>query len=152
MSETENSSVDVKMKLYALYLKDLQSIGSRHEHVRKYYLTLISAIFTILSLGGTSLAFGVTPGLVRLVSIFGASLCVLWLLNMKSFNTLFEAKFNVLEEMEIQLPCQPFTRERIEKKKPGINHHSMLKFDMGIAAIFAVLFLVLPLLTRAAHE
>lgn len=135
-----------KMKLYALYLKDLQTMGSRQEHVRKYYLTLISAVFTVLSLGGNALAFKTSPDLVWLVSVFGAALCLLWLLHMRSYSTLFAAKFNVLEEMEQGLPCRPFTREKEEKDKPEIHHRSMVKFDMAVAAVFFVLFWLLPFL------
>lgn len=152
MNATENNPQDTqaaKMKLYALYLKDLQTVGTRQEHVRKYYLTLISAVFTVLSLGGNVLAFKTTPDLVWLVSIFGAALCLLWLLHMKSYSTLFAAKFNVLEEMEKELPGQPFTKENAEKKKPEINHRPMVKFDMAVAAVFFVLFWLLPFLPQA---
>jgi hypothetical protein len=152
MSDTETTSQDTKLrlKLYTLYLKDLQTIGTRHEHARKYYLTLISTIFTILSLGGNTMPFEVTPRLVWLVAIFGAVLCGLWLALVRSYSTLFHAKFNVLREMETALPCQPFTREDVEKTK--VKHRPMLRFDMAVAGIFIVLFLVLPFLTRAAHQ
>jgi hypothetical protein len=140
---------DVKMKLYALYLKDLQTMGSRQEHVRKYYITLISAIFTILSLGGNALAFKVTPSLVWLVSIFGILLCILWLVHMISYRTLFAAKFAVLKKMELQLPFKPFTDEYGAKKEA--NHFQMTWMDILIAGLFIGLFCALLFLPRVVQ-
>jgi len=141
---------DMKMKLYALYLKDLQTMGTRQEHVRKYYITLISAIFTILSLGGNTQAFKVTPDLVRLVSIFGMLLCVLWLVHMISYRTLFAAKFAVLKKMELEMPFRPFTDEHGAKKEA--RHFQMTLMDILIAATFILLFLALPFLPRVAQQ
>jgi len=154
MSVTEKPSPDTeqtkqRMKMYELYLKDLQTMGTRQEHARKYYLTLISAIFIILSLGGNAMAFAVTPGLVWLVSIFGVLLCVLWLVNMMSYRTLFTAKFSVLKKMETHLACQPFTDETAAKSDS--KHFQLTWIDVLIAALFICLFIVLPFLTRAAH-
>ena len=154
MNDTEKPLPESKknkqrMQLYELYLKDLQTMGTRQEHMRKYYITLISAIFIILSLGGNTVAFAVTPGLVWLVSIFGALLCVLWLVNMKSYRTLFTAKFRVLKKMETHLVCQPFTDESAEKT--GAKHFQLTWIDILIAALFIFLFIALPFLTRAAH-
>jgi len=149
MSDAENTQQDVIMKLYTLYLKDLQSVGSRHENMRKYYLTLISTIFTILSMGGSKLIFTLASRFILLVSIFGALLCLLWLMNMHSYSTLFKAKFTVLDDLEKAFPKQPFTMEKAESEKPTINHHSVVIFDMLIAAVFFCLFIALPFLTVA---
>ena len=156
MNDAEQTPQDAemkqKMKLYALYLKDLQTMGTRQEHIRKYYITLITAIFTILSLGGSTLMFSMTPALIVLVSIFGDLLCGVWLLHMISYRTLFEAKFRVLKDMENngKLPFHPFTSETTEKAFSKSWHFQMTWIDIIIAALFIGLFITLPFLTRAA--
>ncbi len=154
MNDTPNNpqgGLDVKMKLYALYLKDLQTMGTRQEHARKYYITLISAIFTILSLGGTTLAFRVTPNLVWLVTIFGIMLCALWFAHMKSYRSLFKSKFKVLEKMEPDLPFQPFTDEKAAKKEPDSKHFEMTGIDVLIPLVFMFLFGALLFFKPAAQ-
>jgi hypothetical protein len=39
--------------------------------------------------------------------------------------------------------------EKAESEKPTINHHSVVIFDMLIAAVFFCLFIALPFLTVA---
>jgi len=135
------------MKQYALYLKDLQTMGTRQEHIRKYFITLITTLFTVLSLAANLGPIKASPGLIRLVSIFGGLLCLLWLLNMISYRTLFRTKFKVLETMETgvpPLPCKPFTDEWKQKEGLGWKYVHMAYIDMGIALIFICLFCALP--------
>ncbi len=149
-SSTPAGDGDAAMKHYKLYLGDLQKIGDRHEHTRKYYLSLITALFTVLSLGGSGVVFSLKDGFIWPVALFGAALCELWAQHMSSYSALFHAKFALLKKMEEKFPCQPFTDEGKLLSQPP-RYISMTTLDKRVARVFLVLFLVLPLLKLASH-
>jgi hypothetical protein len=41
------------VEMYKAYLEDLGRIGGRHENARKFYVSVISALFVFLSMAGT---------------------------------------------------------------------------------------------------
>lgn len=140
---------DTTMKQYKLYLDDLQKIGARHEHTRKYYLSLITALFAVLSLGQSGIVFSLKDGVVWLVAVFGASLCALWAAHMISFHALYHAKFALLRQLEEKLSFPLFKREGELLKQSRPRYFSMTGIDTLVAAVFIALFLVLPFLDLA---
>lgn len=140
---------DTTLGQYKLYLKDLQKIGDRHERTRKYYLSLITALFTVLSLGQSGAAFRLTDGTVWLVAAFGALLCALWAAHMVSYHALYGVKFSVLKQLEEKLPCPLFKieKEKLDECRP--KYFSMTGIDALVAIVFIGLFLALPFLSLA---
>lgn len=137
---------DTTMKQYKLYLDDLQKVGDRHEHTRKYYLSLITALFTVLSLGQSGIAFSMKGGAVWLVAVFGASLCLLWAAHMISYHALYHAKFALLKQLEEKLSFQLFKREGEQLAQSRPKYFSMTMIDTLVAVVFTGLFLALPFL------
>ncbi|HZP60635.1 MAG TPA: hypothetical protein VFB27_09970 [Opitutaceae bacterium] len=144
------ASADTTLEQYKLYLKDLQKVGDRHERTRKYYLSLITALFTVLSLGQSGAVFKLADGTVWLVAAFGALLCALWAAHMVSYHALYGAKFALLKQLEEKLSCQLFKmeKEKLGASRPG--YFSMTGIDALVAMIFIGLFLALPFLDLAS--
>lgn len=137
---------EVAAAIYQAYLEDLGRIGSRHETLRAFYVSLISALFVFLSLGG---ADGALIELRRqaqiLIALIGALISVSWFLHMWSLAVLFSAKLHTLCEIEEKLPLQPFSLER--KYLSRVRRVRITVADRVIALIFAILFFSLLLLS-----
>ena len=118
---------NVQIEIYKAYLEDLGRIGGRHENSRKFYISVMSALFVFLSMAGKNGPFVNVRGPVLLVvALGGMVVCVAWFQHMKSFGTIFLAKLGTLRDMEEDLSKQrslkPFTVEteklREQQEKP----------------------------------
>jgi hypothetical protein len=55
--ETTGSSMKL-IEQYKAYLADVGNIGTRHENTRRFYLSIVSALFVFLSLAVRKVSFG----------------------------------------------------------------------------------------------
>ena len=131
---------DLIFEQYRLYSEQKEKFIDRSFMTNKFYMVIVLAMFllTFLSKG---MAFGkfTAPTIFALAGIIS---CALWWLNMDSYNCLIKIKFSkVLEEIEKQLPMQPYNMEYRAIRDFRKNKKMFLFSDMQ--KIFAiVLFLV----------
>lgn len=130
------------LDLYRMYLDDLGRIGARHETLRTFYLSVISALFVFLSLAGpTGALLTIQAGVRGLAGGVGALISLSWLLHMWSFAGLYKAKRHTLTEAEKHLPFKPFTVEKAELD--NMARPRLTTVDRIVAIIFGMLFIVL---------
>ena len=135
-------TTDIVLSIYKAYLDDLGRIGARHETLRQFYLSVISALFVFLSLAGsTGALLPVHDEVLRLVGGVGLLICLSWFLHMWTFGTIYRAKRHALAEGEAKLPFTPFTIEKTFLS--GQNYFRLTIIDRFVAIVFAILFLVL---------
>lgn len=146
---------EVCLELYKAYLEDLGRIGGRHETLRQFYLSVISALFVFLALaGGTDALLGKVRGSVLIVvGLVGAMVCVSWLLHMWSFARLFKIKKKTLGELEsaFQFSVTPFSRELQLDVDPKFRRPRLTSVDRLMASIFIVLFVALMFFTYGVN-
>jgi hypothetical protein len=146
----------IVIPVYTAYLEDLGRIGGRHETIRAFYLSVVTAVFAFLALAGQEGPLQRMAGLVQiLVAIVGIAISAAWFLHMWSFAQLYRAKFETLHKLEKKLGIEPFTMEQnaLEEGRSyrpfTAEHRAPSKrvrvtiIDRYIAVIFGVLFLVL---------
>lgn len=144
---------DVQIQLYNAYLEDLGRIGGRHENSRKFYISVMSALFVFLSMAGKDGVFVNVQGAVLvIVAIVGILVCVAWFEHMRSYGILYLAKLGTLrtleEDMEKDRPLMPFTVETEALKKHD-QREAHVKFrytpltvvDRIVPVVCALLFL-----------
>lgn len=104
--------MELLIEQYKAFIGDLGNIGSRHTQTNTLYVSIISALLVFLSLteSGKALANFDMAGQVA-VSLLGIFLCLAWYFHVKSFGYLYKAKFDVLREMEQDLPYSCYKRE-----------------------------------------
>lgn len=86
---------------YKSYLADVGNIGVRHENTRRFYLSVISALFVFLSMTGDKEAiFALRSEVQNIVGGIGIALCIVWVMHMQSFGAIYKAKFDTLRELE----------------------------------------------------
>ena len=140
---------DPKLRLFELYVATAERVSDRRAQANAWLLSVNSAIVTLygyLETDKLSVPNGQRMVWLWAIPAAGVLVCIAWGALLTSYRQLNRAKFAVLEEIEADLPLQPFTRERdaymhdrrrsltyIETAIPGC--FGFLYFIMSIAAI-----------------
>ena len=123
--------------IYTAYLSDLGRIGERHQTLRQFYVSVVTALLTFVGLSKASDAlFNVASEVRFAVGIVGIGMCVAWALHMGAFASIYRKKIAVLKKMEETWSIKPFTEE--QPHKPRLTH-----VDIGAAIVMGVIFVVL---------
>jgi hypothetical protein len=125
---------------YKLFAESAEKVSDRRQSTNNYFLTLNSALLAFTGYL-TSISFRIWHIVLALA---GISICILWILNIKSFRTLNSAKFKLLHKMEEQLPAKLFTNEweYLDKgNKEGYMRFS--KIEQGIPIVFLILYIII---------
>ena len=107
--------IDPKLKVFELYLATAEKVSDRRAAANAWMLSVNSAIVALYGyLAADKLSVPVPQKGVWLWAIpaAGAIVSVAWTILLTSYRQLNRAKFGVLQEMEKDLPSQPFARER----------------------------------------
>ncbi|MBR1681575.1 hypothetical protein IJ707_07285 [bacterium] len=127
---------DLIMAQYKLYSEAKEKFIDRTFTTNKFYMVFV-VVLMLLVFMSNGLAFGRLTA-PALFSVIGIVCCSLWWLNMDSYNCLIKIKFaKVLEEIEKQLPVQPYTMEYKALKDYRTNKKGFVFSD--IQKVFAVL-------------
>lgn len=130
---------------YKLYTEQKENFVDRSFKTNKFYLLLVlTLILTGFLTKDYSFAFGLSSTFI--FSFVGAIICVLWWINVDSYNFLLKVKLSkVVEEIEKKLPIQPYTQEFIAIKDLRKNKRMFLFADMQktLALLVFLLFFVL---------
>jgi hypothetical protein len=133
------------MDLYKAYLSDLGSVGARYSTANSFYMTVVTALLGVLALIQANKPFSdMRVEIVVTVAAFAVVICWIWRKTIDFYGDLFAAKFDVLREMEKQLPFQVFAAERqllADRKAQWLLHN-----ERRVPLYLAVFFVTLALL------
>jgi hypothetical protein len=135
--------LDGQQELFKAYLADLGRFGSRHENSRKFYMSVMSALFVFLSMAGKDGVFDNVRGAVLVtVALVGVLMCIAWFEHMRSFQALYAAKFATLrrleEDLENNRALKPFTLETEALKKHDRIGQGDAAIKLGYTPLTAV--------------
>lgn len=133
------STEEIIFQQYKLYSEQKEEFINRSFTTNKFYLFLILALLvTMFKIHGT-FVYGMTSAMI--FSGAGMAICTLWWMNVDAYNFLIKIKFaKVLDEIEKQLPVQPYTKEFEAIKDYKKNKREFLFADIQKAlAIFVFL-------------
>ena len=125
---------------YKLYAEQKENFIDRNFKTNRFYMiSFVAIIFAMIFTG--NVVFMNKLSATLLFAIIGISVCVLWWMNVDSYNTLIKIKFaNVLEVIEEKFPVKPFTDEYkgIEefRNKKIFMFSDIQKFIAVIGALF----------------
>jgi len=135
------NSDEILFQQYKLYTEQKERFVDRSFHTNKFYLLVIlTLIFVMFLMKNFSFDYGLTS--VLIFSAAGMAICILWWINMDSYNFLIKVKLSkVIEEIEKTLPTQPYTQEFIAIKDLRKNKRMFLFADMQKTLALAALLL-----------
>jgi hypothetical protein len=104
---------DDKFAVYLMAVEMADRVSSRRMLANGFFLSVHTALVTILGFSYESLPSGRRP-LLLVISMMGFVLAITWLFALRSYRRLNRAKFNVINEIETSLPEQYFSKEWAE--------------------------------------
>jgi hypothetical protein len=95
---------------YKLFVEMADRVSARRATANSFFVTVQSALVT---------AFGFTTGDRWPLAVAGIAVAVTWWLTLRSYRMLNEAKFGVINTMEVRLNAQPYADEWKALKTEG---------------------------------
>jgi hypothetical protein len=138
---------------YQLYVEMADRVSQRRGLANTFFLTLNTAIFTLIGvlLTGSPQMAGywlVFP----LVGVLGQ--CAAWFYLVRSYRLLNSAKFEVVGVLEERLPASPFWREEWRKLGEGRDwrrYWPLSHIEEWIPILFATTYLAAGVITMVGH-
>jgi hypothetical protein len=98
------NSEEIMFQQYKLYSDQKEKFVDRSFQTNKFYLFLILGLFFMMLITkGLTFVFGLTSTLI--FSVAGIAICILWWVNVDSYNFLIKVKLGkVIEEIERNYP------------------------------------------------
>jgi hypothetical protein len=106
-SQDDNYQAAV-MDQYKLYVEMADRISSRRGLANTFFLTLNSAILTLVAVFWKDRPEGVSPWLLLPVLALALALCLAWFWLVRSYRQLNSGKFAVIGALEQRLPASPW--------------------------------------------
>ena len=129
---------------YKVYLQDVGNIGVRHENSRKFYLSVVSALFVFVSMTGEKGVFVSVQGhVLTLTGLVGVLLCIVWVMHMQAFGAIYLAKFDVLRRIESQHSLFHIFDEEWKLLKANPRYKLLIFIDSVTPVLFLIVFIAL---------
>ncbi|MBV8457146.1 MAG: hypothetical protein JO122_11095 [Acetobacteraceae bacterium] len=132
---------DPKLALFELYLATAEKVSDRRAQANAWMLSVNSAIVALYGyLQADKMAVSAAQKGLWLLAIpaAGVLVCLAWAAMLTSYRKLNRAKFEVLQQIETDLPFPVFTREREAYKKD--RRRSLADVERLVPWCFAVLY------------
>jgi hypothetical protein len=133
-----------KLVLFELYLATAEKVSDRRAQANAWMLSVNSAIVTLygyLETDKLSVPTGQKTVWLWAIPAAGVLVCIAWGALLTSYRQLNRAKFAVLQEIEADLPLQPFTREREAYMRD--RRRSLTYIETAIPGCFVLLYLAM---------
>ena len=149
--EYGDSYNDHLLEQYKLYVEMADRVSQRRDQSNRFYVTILSAlaaIVVVITRFGIPVD-GVSSNVVFFaIGVFGFALSVVWQFNIRSYRTLNSAKFDIINDLEKQLPYPGYSEECeiLSNPPPGRSQYRQLtRVEQFVPAIFMVLFVTIAL-------
>jgi hypothetical protein len=126
------------LEQYKLYVETSQKLSDRRLSTNNYLFTINSSLLTLLGILATLLP---EPKALAIIPAAGCLLSVAWILMLTSFKRLNAAKFDVIRELEKNLPANVFGKEWEYLTKNASHRYSALSdVERFVPVLFAVFY------------
>ena len=132
------------LEQYKLYVEMADRVSQRREQSNRFYVTLLAAIASLLILAARlGVAEGVWPVVFLISGGFGVALSVVWHFNINSYRQLNRVKFDIIGELEKQLPSAPYADEwKLLRPRGGpAKYIQLTRVERFVPVLFGLLFL-----------
>lgn len=126
------SSSDAVLTQWKTCVEMANSVSQRRDSMNKIFITINIAIVSAVSFVWN------TKSLFLLCT--GVAICILWILLIRNYKILNAAKFNFINDIEQQLPLEPFNVEWKYLKKN--KYVDTTYFEFVLASIFIILYFI----------
>ncbi|ELZ91152.1 RipA family octameric membrane protein [Haloferax sulfurifontis] len=110
----EGAQPDPTLEQWKHYEQTTRDVSNRRLKNNRFYQRLLGA--TVAGVGVASKFNAIGPLVYILVGVIGVAISLLWMLHIISYKQLNGGKYQILHELESELPNQPFSDEWTELK------------------------------------
>jgi len=138
------------LEQYKLYVDMADKIQSRRSTANNFFLTvnslMITAIGILTRLGSSFVSFNLYW--VVIASCAGILFCWNWLVTLRCYRNLSNAKFRIINAIERKLPVAAFDVEWVclTKQDNDCKYPELTKVERWVPKIFSALYLVLAII------
>ena len=149
MDKQENSLL---LDLYKLYVEMADRVSERRLQYNKFYMTLLSGLLVILSFitnkEHPEIADPYQSSIFIAFGLMGCLICLTWFYNIRSHRQLNSKKFEVIHEIERDLPYPLYAREwkLLGEGKDSKKYFQLTKVEKYIPVILSIPYLILTIL------
>lgn len=130
-----------RLEIYKLLVEMADRVSQRRQAANNFYLSVNTAL-----VGGSAYLRTLAPNdlTIFVLSLAGVCICALWAQNIRSYQTLNDAKFAVINELESRLPEQAFTNEwqELDPDGDGKRHKPFHKVEGVVPWVFVAVYFV----------
>lgn len=131
---------------YKLCVEMADRVSSRRIQTNQFYLSLLSALLAIVAfaLNKDTTIVHINYFVLFPIAVLGLLLCFIWYFNLESYRQLNSGKFQVIQEMEKQLPYACFDEEwkKLKVGQPK-GYLRLTKVEKFIPLIMAIPYAIL---------
>lgn len=133
---------EILIDQYKLYVEMADRISSRRGETNKFFITLLTALISLFSivLEANQITETLRFGFIT-VTLLGMGLCVVWVVNIRSYRQLNSAKFKLISEIEKQLPFDFYNREW-QMINSSNQYVRLTRIESYVPLLLGVMFLV----------
>ncbi|MHA1195166.1 MAG: RipA family octameric membrane protein [Promethearchaeota archaeon] len=143
----EESSRNILIEQYKLYVEMADRVSNRRNNSNIFYVSLLSsilALFMFIIEHKIIPDFSIFNFFLLLIGMISVSLSITWFFNIRSYEQLNSVKFDIIHNMEKELPYQCYKKEwdlikgeEGDKKKKYLR---VTKIEQSVPFIFIILY------------
>ncbi|MCD1293622.1 hypothetical protein CUJ83_01240 [Methanocella sp. CWC-04] len=124
---------------YKIMVATTSEVTKNRQTTNSFYVAVNTFLIAAMGLIKNLPQYGVI-----LISITGMVVCTFWFMNIASYRNLNHAKFQVIHEMERELPVQMFSQEEAVYKK--LRHIPFTKIECSAPFLIGIIYSVIIIL------
>ena len=129
------------LEQYKLFVQSAENVSARRVATSRYMLTLSAATVALYGLQSSGLG---ESYLTLLIPLIGIPISILWYLIIKSHADLNRVKFEIIHELEQQLPAAVYRHEwQLAEEGRGRSYKAVTTLEKWIPLLFAALHAIL---------
>lgn len=102
------NNADALLSLHKLYVEMADAVSHRRDNANKLFLTLVTVLPVLIFRWNTDI---LSLSVAIPIAVIGILVCIVWILTIRAYKNLNAAKFDVILDLEKQLPYAGFKKE-----------------------------------------
>lgn len=135
--EYGDSYKEHRFKQYENFIESANQISMNRMSANKFFMTINSFLLTTFGIFIDKLAWA-----TWIIPVLGIIISIIWFTQIKSYSTLNSAKFEVINEIEEDLPLHLYKKEW-DIIKNNTKYKTLSKVEQKIPLAFGSVFLIL---------
>jgi len=142
-----NEDKQIYFEQYKIIVDSAEKISEKRMSANNYFLTVNTALISLIGLLFTSKILSLNFNAIKLVSILGLIICVIWFFIVLSYKQLNSGKFALIHHIEKKLPIHLYADEwvKLGKGKDIKKYIPLSHIELIVPVVFFCLYLILLL-------